>query len=101
MIEPENVKDDPQYQLDDECARFQELMSERVGAGEDLQNYDHMLTCERCRALVHDLEQIAIAARELMDREPSRDLWPTLSEAIERDDEPDDGPDELPVPAVN
>ena len=103
MIEPENVKEDAQYLLDDDCARFQDLMSERIGAGEDLQNYDHMLTCERCRALVHDLEQIAVAARELMgmEQEPSRELWEKLSQAIERGETPDDDPDELPLPAVN
>ena len=107
MIEPINFQNDSQDLLDDECAEFQSLMSERIGAGEDLQSYDHMLTCERCRALVHDLEQIAIAARGLMgmEEEPSGELWEKLTRAIEQDPIADkssgDDRDDLNLPAVN
>jgi hypothetical protein len=73
-------------QADVECVEFQALMPERIGAGEDLQTYPHMLTCERCRALVRDLEAIAEAARQLMpvEIEPREDLWAQIQLAIER-----------------
>ncbi len=45
--------------VDADCARFQASMPERIGAGEDLQADPHMLTCERCRSLVRELEYIA------------------------------------------
>ncbi|HEY9125617.1 MAG TPA: hypothetical protein VIM62_00740 [Acidobacteriaceae bacterium] len=73
---------------DQECAEFQALMPERIGAGEDLQFYPHMLTCERCRALVRDLEYIAAAAKQLIpiEEEPREDLWAQIQLAIERGD---------------
>jgi len=72
--------------VDNECAEFQALMPERIGAGEDLQAQPHMLTCERCRSLVRDLECIAEAARQLMpiEAEPREDLWAQIQLAIER-----------------
>lgn len=73
---------------DQECAEFQSHMADRIGAGEDLQAYPHMLTCERCRALVRDLEYIAAAAKQLIpiEEEPSDDLWAQIQQAIERGD---------------
>ena len=87
MIENEHVGYDDQEILDDACANFQALLAERIGAGEDLQSYDHMSTCERCRALVRDLETIARVARELMgvEEEPPKDLWFDIENAIKRD----------------
>jgi hypothetical protein len=69
-----------------ECAEFQALMPKRIGAGEDLQTYPHMLTCERCRALVRDLEYIAEVARQLIpiEEEPRDELWAQIQLAIER-----------------
>jgi hypothetical protein len=74
--------------VDDECAEFQARMPERIGAGEDLQAQPHMLTCERCRSLVRELEYIAEAARQLMpvDAEPRDELWNNIKLAIERGD---------------
>jgi hypothetical protein len=79
------VKDLEQEEIDQECAEFQALMSKRIGAGDDLQTYPHMLTCERCRSLVRDLEYIAEAARQLMpiEEEPHEDLWNKIQLAIE------------------
>ena len=70
---------------DRECVEFQSLMPERIGAGEDLQTYPHMLTCERCRSLVRDLELIAEAAGRLMhiEEEPGDELWVKIQMAIE------------------
>jgi len=70
---------------DQECAEFQAQMPARIGAGEDLQAQPHMLTCERCRALVRDLEYIAEAAKQLMpiEEEPREDLWDKIQSAIQ------------------
>jgi hypothetical protein len=73
-------------EVSQECAEFQALMPKRIGAGEDLQTYSHMLTCERCRALVRDLEYIAEVARQLIpiEEEPRDELWAQIQLAIER-----------------
>jgi len=90
MTESQNDQGDPREtaknQTDDECARFQASMPERVGAGEDLQTYPHMLTCERCRSLVRELEYIVEVARQLMpvEAEPRDELWTNIRLAIER-----------------
>lgn len=75
-----------QEAIDQECAEFQALMPKRIEAGEDLQTFPHMLTCERCRSLVRDLEYIAEVARQLMpiEEEPRDDLWTQIQLAIER-----------------
>lgn len=75
---------------DQECAEFQALMSTRIGNGEDLLLYPHMQTCERCRALLNDLETIAFVARQLIpaEEDPGDDLWVRIESqlAIERGD---------------
>jgi hypothetical protein len=78
-------KDEFDLKFDQECVEFQAQMPERIGAGEDLQTYPHMLTCERCRSLVRDLEYIAEAARQLIpiEEEPHEDLWNKIQMAIE------------------
>ena len=72
--------------MDKECAEFQALMPKRIEAGEDLQTFPHMLTCERCRSLVRDLEYIAEVARQLIpvEEEPRDELWAQIKLAIER-----------------
>ena len=47
------------------CQEFQQRLQVLVGAGEDLYGDPHLQTCQRCRALVVDLEKIAENAREL------------------------------------
>jgi hypothetical protein len=90
MTDPNGIKqidaEVAQEIADQECAQFQALMPERIGAGEDLQSYSHMHTCDRCRALVRDLEYIAEAARQLIpiEEEPQTDLWVRINLAIER-----------------
>jgi hypothetical protein len=81
---PEPKDDAAQDAIDRECAEFQALMPERIGAGEDLQSFPHMQTCERCRALVSDLEYIAEAARQLipLEEEPSDTLWDKLQQQL-------------------
>jgi hypothetical protein len=83
---PNANRDPRQDRADAECAAFQASMPERIGAGEDLQTDPHMLTCERCRSLVRELEYIAEAARQLMpiEEEPREELWTNIQMAIER-----------------
>jgi|SRR5882762_9405079 hypothetical protein len=78
--------DASQESSDQECAEFQALMPKRIEAGEDLQTFPHMLTCERCRSLVRDLEYIAEVARQLIpiEEEPRDELWAQIQLAIER-----------------
>jgi hypothetical protein len=69
---------------DQECAQFQASMADRISAGEDLQDHPHMQTCERCSALVSELESIADAVRQLMplDLEPGDDLWSKIESKL-------------------
>jgi len=78
--------EESQKLFDLECAEFQALMPKRIEAGEDLQSFPHMLTCERCRSLVRDLEYIAEVARQLIpiEEEPRDELWAQIQLAIER-----------------
>ncbi len=79
MTEVNSLKSPREIQ-NDECTAFQDLMAERIGAGEDLLNDPHMQTCDLCRALWRDLQSIAEAARELMKVE----LEPPNSDEIFR-----------------
>ena len=81
-LNPRNTSSTPPSEL--ECIAFQAQMPERIGAGEDLQTNPHLLTCDRCRALVRDLEAIAEAARQLMPAlaEPPDKLWEQIERAI-------------------
>lgn len=47
-----------------DCEEFQRRLA-LFGAGEDLYRDRHLQTCERCMALVVDLEEIAENARDL------------------------------------
>ena len=81
-------------QVDRECAHFQASMAERIMAGEDLQQNPHMLTCERCRALVGELEAIAEVARQLLpiEEDPDEDLWIKIERKLALEgSQPDDG----------
>jgi hypothetical protein len=73
--------------LDDaECAVFQASMAQRIGAGEDLQADPHLASCERCRALLAELEFIVEFAKQVMpvEQEPRDELWSQIQLAIER-----------------
>jgi hypothetical protein len=47
------------------CADFQKQLPKMVSAGENAGAHPHLQACERCRALVAELEMIAEAARQL------------------------------------
>jgi hypothetical protein len=71
-------------QSDQDCAEFQASMADRIMVGEDLQLHLHMLTCERCRSLVGELETIAEFARQLLptEVEPRDDLWALIESKL-------------------
>ncbi len=83
---PQLHAQDPQ---DQECVEFQSLMAERIGAGEDLSTYDHMKTCQRCPALLRDLEYMAESIRTAFkDQEPELDpgdsVWDNIVAKINK-----------------
>jgi predicted anti-sigma-YlaC factor YlaD len=84
-----NVKTQPS---ENECAEFQALMPERIGAGEDLMTYEHMQMCERCPALLRDLEAIAEAAaifmkmRDEEESEPPDKVWIQIQQALKQEE---------------
>ena len=68
------------------CQEFQEQLPELIG-NEELQNHPHYLSCERCRALMADLEAIAEAARQLLPVvDPPEELWAQIERAIEEEE---------------
>jgi len=65
------------------CRQFQTRLPELIGSGEDLIADLHLRQCERCRALLADLETIAEAARELFPVvEPPDRLWEHIEFAL-------------------
>jgi predicted anti-sigma-YlaC factor YlaD len=79
------------------CAEFQAQLPELVGSGADAAAHPHLQSCERCRALLADLETIAEAARQLFPSvEPPDELWDQIESAIRHEDE--DGPSQPPAP---
>jgi hypothetical protein len=66
------------------CAAFQAQLADLIESGENVARNLHIQSCEKCRALLADLETIADAARELFpDVEPADTLWEQIESAIE------------------
>jgi hypothetical protein len=69
-----------------DCAEFQRRLPELFESGEDLQNDDHLRTCENCSALVQDLEYIAQQAKLLLPiHDPSPQVWDNIQTALKRE----------------
>ncbi len=69
------------------CAEFQAQLSELIGAGEDAAAHPHVQGCDRCRALLAELETIAEAARQLFPSvEPPDEVWTQIESAIKREE---------------
>jgi hypothetical protein len=67
------------------CAAFQAQLPELIGAGTPLVFHPHIQNCDCCRALLHDLESIAEAARRLLpSEEPPDELWKQIEAAIKK-----------------
>ena len=68
------------------CEEFQAQLSELIGSGEDVAAHPHVQNCDRCRALLADLETIAEAARQLFPSvEPPDKIWEQIESAIQRE----------------
>jgi predicted anti-sigma-YlaC factor YlaD len=68
------------------CEEFQAQLPELVGSGEDAAAHPHLVNCERCRALLAELETIAEAARQLFPIvEPPDEVWEGIESAIRRE----------------
>ncbi len=70
------------------CEEFQEQLAELIGTGADAASHPHVQSCERCRALLSDLQTIAEAARQLFPvQQPEDDLWERIESAIKEEEE--------------
>jgi hypothetical protein len=68
------------------CEEFQAQLPELIGSGEDASAHPHVQGCDRCRALLADLETIAEAARQLFPSvEPPDEVWTQIESAIKRE----------------
>ncbi len=68
------------------CEEFQAQLAELVGSGEGPAAHPHVQSCERCRALLVDLETIAEAARQLFPSvEPPDEVWEQIESAIKQE----------------
>jgi predicted anti-sigma-YlaC factor YlaD len=69
------------------CAAFQSQLPELIASGGNINDDQHLQSCEVCRALLADLETIAAAARELFPIvEPPDALWEQIESAIENEE---------------
>jgi len=67
------------------CEEFQAQMPELIGSGKDASAHPHLQSCERCRALLADLQTIADAARELFPSvEPPDEVWTNIESALKK-----------------
>jgi len=69
------------------CQEFQEQLPDLIGSGADLASHPHLQSCDLCRALLHDLETIAEAARQLFPiQQPEDALWDRIESAIRKEE---------------
>lgn len=65
------------------CEEFGAKMSEMIASGEDIFSHPHVQTCKLHRALLEDLEAIAIAARQLFPEvDPPDNLWKEIESRL-------------------
>jgi anti-sigma factor RsiW len=70
------------------CAEFQAQLPDLISSGKDAAAHPHLQSCERCRALLADLETIAEAARQLFPSvEPPDEVWAHIESAIQQEKE--------------
>ena len=68
------------------CEEFQAQLPELIGSGVDVSGHPHLESCDRCRALLAELETIAEAARQLFPTvEPPDEVWQHIESAIRRE----------------
>ena len=65
------------------CADFQEQLPELFESGANLNEQEHLKTCEQCSALVRDLEYIAQQAKLLLPiHDPSPAVWENIQTTL-------------------
>ena len=65
------------------CEEFQDQLPDLFGSGADLNEQDHLKTCEQCAALVRDLEYIAQQAKLLLPiHDPSPAVWDNIQSSL-------------------
>lgn len=65
------------------CAAFQAQLPDLIGCGESISDHPHFRSCDRCRALLLELDAIVEAARQLFPvEEPPDALWEHVETAI-------------------
>lgn len=75
----------PRNAGDMSCEEFQALLAELIDRGDEISLHPHLQSCERCRALLAELETIAEAARQLFPAvEPPDTLWAQIESAIKK-----------------
>ena len=64
------------------CTEFQARMPQLMA--DDIHSHPHLALCDRCSALLHELEEIGIAAKNLLkpEYEPSDDVFKKLLSRI-------------------
>jgi anti-sigma factor RsiW len=62
--------------------RLSEYLDDELAPGERLALEAHLESCDDCAALLTDLRRVVARARDLEDRPPRRDLWPTIARQI-------------------
>ena len=71
------------------CADFQEQLPELFESGANLNEQEHLKTCEQCSALVRDLEYIAQQAKLLLPiHDPSPAVWENIQTSLSGDKNP-------------
>jgi len=71
------------------CEEFGARMNELIASGEDIFAHPHVMTCKLHRALLEDLEAIAIAARQLFPEvDPPDNLWREIEGKLEEEGKP-------------
>jgi hypothetical protein len=69
------------------CEEFQAQMPELIGSGEDVSAHPHLQSCDRCRALLAELQIIADAARQLFPSvEPPDEVWANIESALKQEE---------------
>jgi hypothetical protein len=71
------------------CEEFSATMADLIAAGEDIFAHPHVRKCKLHRALLDDLEAIALAARELLrDADPPDRLWNGIQARLGHENQP-------------
>ena len=69
-----------------ECTEFQERLPELVRIGRRPGWKPHLATCEKCSALVGDLQYIAQQAKLLLPiHDPSPQVWDNIQSALKKE----------------